>query len=100
MPRSTATKTVNTSTAGKKERSEDDDHAKGEKRFDDKQYALFPSDMEKKAPFHKSILFDWMRTERIPVNHRDNNPKLQFISASAYLQACIKPKDHGTNLFS
>lgn len=40
-----------------------------------------------------------MRNKRIPLNHREKTPELQFTSVLAYLQACIILKDHRASVF-
>lgn len=71
VPKSTATKIVNTSKAGNEEKVENVDHPKGELHFDDKHATLLPSGIKKQAPFDENILSEWTRNERIQVDYLD-----------------------------
>lgn len=93
VPRSTASKRVNTLNPENKEKDEAHDHSKGAEHFDEKN-AVLPSGIKGQSPFDETASSEWKKNEKIPVDYRGKKLKLQFMSASAYLPACMIPKPH------
>lgn len=80
-------KKTNSMKLGMQHKEEEQHHPEGEETFDDIQAAVFPSGVNKKAPFEEQVLSERMRNERVPVDYHDKKLELHFTSLSAYLQA-------------
>lgn len=55
VSRIASTRKTNTSKAGNEEQDEDDDHARGEKNFADKQADVLPSGIKEQVPFAENV---------------------------------------------
>lgn len=73
VQRSRATKKANTWKRGKEEKDEKDDHPKDEEHLDVKQASILPRESKNQALYDESFLSEWIRTEKNPVDYRDEN---------------------------
>lgn len=55
---------------------------------------MLRSGTKEQAPLDENVSSEWMKNGKISVDYRVKKLRLQFISASEYLQACMIPKDH------
>lgn len=61
MKRSKATQKANTTMPGKLKKDEEEELPEGEKNFDDKQSAVFPSGLKGQASFEKNVSSEQVR---------------------------------------
>lgn len=99
VPRSSATKKMNSSKPGYEEKDEEEGRQRGEEYFDDKQVAVFFGGIEQKDPIDKTVLSEGIRDKTITVDYRKEKLKLHFMTLSAHLQACMILTDHQPSIF-
>lgn len=98
LPISTAAQNANTSKPRKVEKHEEDDQAKGERHFDDKQTAMLPSRNRKPAPLDKTFPSKWMIGKKLSIDYRDKKLRLQFTSVWVKLKLWMIRNDHGVSV--
>lgn len=94
VPRSTATKKTNTSRPQKKKKYKKEDYPKEKEQFYDRRATMLPNGVKDQALFEEKASSEWMKNKRIPLYYHYNKLEQKFTSGSAYLHACMIPKNN------